>query len=206
MTIDIESGKPADEIEADIAHTRAEMSETLQALEEKLAPQRLFNKGMDALRETMPWGSSDLGNQLLRNPAPAALIALGIGWFLLGSGRRAQAEHPVNLKPEADLGHAPQEPAPKAPKGPWENIVVRHPLTVGMMGVAAGALAAMLLPSTKLEDEWIGEASDELRREAQSVARQALDRAQRAAETAAAEAVSAAVTSVANDLGQHDRN
>jgi len=207
MTIDIETSKPVDDIEADIAHTRAEMSETLQALEEKLDPQRLLNKGMDAVRETISWGSSDLGDKLLRNPAPVALFALGIGWFLLSKGRKADAAEPVH---QTDFEVTPTEISaaepPAEPKGPWENIVVRHPMTVGMMGVAAGALAAMLLPRTKLEDEWIGEASDQLRREAQTLAREAVDRAQRAAETAAAEAVNAAVTSVANDLSQPHRS
>lgn len=202
MSTEMESLRPADRIEADIAHTRAKMSETLHALEEKLAPQRLLNKGMDAVRETISQGSSDLGDRLFRNPAPVALVALGLGWFLFGNGRRS-AEKSVAQTAADEI---PTETGIDGGGGqPWRNIVVRHPLTVGLMGAAMGMVASMLLPASRLEDEWIGEASDELRREAQNIARQAMDRAQRAAETAAAEAVSAAVSSVAEDLVPRDR-
>ncbi len=77
------------EIEADIARTRVDLGETLDALERKLAPRQLLEKGVDMLRNSMNGNLGQVGDTLRANPIPLALIAGGLGWLLLArSGSR----------------------------------------------------------------------------------------------------------------------
>jgi hypothetical protein len=51
-----------------------------------------------------------------------------------------------------------------------------YPLVIGAVGLAIGALAAALLPSTRREDELMGAAADELKRTARNVAGEEADK------------------------------
>ena len=62
-----------------------------------------------------------------------------------------------------------------------------NPLAVGAVAVAAGTAVGLALPSTKLEKEYVGEASEKLVDKAQEVARGAIDKVQSAAQQMAAE-------------------
>ena len=64
-----------------MARTRAELGETLDALERKLAPRQLLEKGVDMLRDTMDGNLGRVGEALRANPIPLALVAGGLGWF-----------------------------------------------------------------------------------------------------------------------------
>jgi hypothetical protein len=57
-----------------------------------------------------------------------------------------------------------------------------NPLAVGAVAVAAGTAVGLMLPSTRLETEYIGEASERLVDKAEDVARGALDKVQSAAQ------------------------
>jgi hypothetical protein len=75
----------ADEIEAAIGHTRAELGRTLDALERKLAARRLLQEGIAMVTEL--FGAEGSGRSALveiarANPIPLALIGAGIGWLV----------------------------------------------------------------------------------------------------------------------------
>ncbi len=57
-----------------------------------------------------------------------------------------------------------------------------NPLAVGAVAVAAGTAVGLVLPSTRFESEYIGEASERLVDKAEDVARGALDKVQSAAQ------------------------
>lgn len=80
------TGKTSKEIEADIAQTRAEMSEALDALHAKLAPQQLLVLGIEGLqrrtRRGVEHASPGAGIGVL---LPAVLIGAGV--FLLTKSR-----------------------------------------------------------------------------------------------------------------------
>ena len=57
-----------------------------------------------------------------------------------------------------------------------------NPLAVGAVAVAAGTAVGLMLPSTRLETEYIGEAGERLVDRAEDVARGALDKVQSAAQ------------------------
>jgi len=83
-------------IRADIEQTRADMSDTINAIQEKLNPQALIDKAKDSVHEAtigrveqmvtnVTDNAKDTGNSLIQmakdNPIPAALIGLGLGWL-----------------------------------------------------------------------------------------------------------------------------
>jgi Protein of unknown function (DUF3618) len=60
----------------------------------------------------------------------------------------------------------------------------RHPLIIGVLAVVAGAALAALLPPSRAEDEWLGEARDNLRDGARAMARDAVERVRSIADDA----------------------
>ncbi len=98
-------GSPADDgrddsdpvmIEENIERTRAEMGETIDAIQSRLAPDRLQQEAKAAVREMtvgrieqMAYQTgeraqgvrADLFTTIKQNPVPAALAAIGIGWL-----------------------------------------------------------------------------------------------------------------------------
>jgi ElaB/YqjD/DUF883 family membrane-anchored ribosome-binding protein len=93
-----------DTIRGDIEDTRANMSSTIDAIQEKLSPQRLTEQAKDAVRdatvgrvqdmasnitETARDTGSTLMDTIRENPLPAALVGIGVGWLFLSARRRA---------------------------------------------------------------------------------------------------------------------
>jgi hypothetical protein len=89
------TGKSAAEIEQDIGRTRAELGATLDALERRLAPRHILEKGFDMVKETMSGNGGQIGETLRNHPLPLALIGVGLGWMAvstaLGGGTGAFA-------------------------------------------------------------------------------------------------------------------
>jgi hypothetical protein len=86
-------GKDTAEIEHDIAATRAELGTVLDALERRLAPRQLVEKGMEMVKGTIEDNAGAVGNAVRAYPVPLALVGVGIGWFVVaatGGGRRAR--------------------------------------------------------------------------------------------------------------------
>ena len=62
------------------------------------------------------------------------------------------------------------------------NALRDNPLAMGAVAVAAGTAVGLVIPSTRLESEYIGEASEQLIDKAQEAARGAIDKVQNAAQ------------------------
>lgn len=62
------------------------------------------------------------------------------------------------------------------------EVLRENPLAVGAVAVAAGTAIGLALPSTRFENEYVGEASEKLVDKAQEVAREAIDKVQSAAQ------------------------
>jgi hypothetical protein len=97
-----------DAIREDIEGTRASMGSTIDAIQEKLSPQRLIDQAKDTvsgavhdatvgrvenmasnITETAKDTGSGLMNTIRENPLPAALVGIGVGWLFLSARRRA---------------------------------------------------------------------------------------------------------------------
>src|SRR5215212_3410617 len=95
-----------EEIRARIEETRAEMSGTIDAIQEKLSPDRLKEHAKEMVREatvgraedivsnagqTAKGFSYDMLETIKQNPLPAALAAVGLGWlFMKNSNNSSQ--------------------------------------------------------------------------------------------------------------------
>lgn len=89
-----------DVIRSQIARTRAQMSETVDQIQARLAPEQLKQQAQEAIREatlgkveeiTMnveqkakSWRSG-LVSTIRENPVPAALVGIGLGWLLMSN-------------------------------------------------------------------------------------------------------------------------
>ena len=62
------------------------------------------------------------------------------------------------------------------------ELMRQNPLAVGAVAVAAGTAVGLALPSTRFENEYIGEASEKLVDSAEEIARGAIDKVQNAAQ------------------------
>jgi len=88
------------------------------------------------------------------------------------------------------------------------DVLDREPLILGAVGVAVGAAIGAMLPRTSLEDEYLGEARDQLLEDATEAAREQLDRAQTVAENTweAARDEMEAQGLTPDELGERARN
>jgi ElaB/YqjD/DUF883 family membrane-anchored ribosome-binding protein len=91
-------------IRSDIEDTRANMSSTIDEIQDRLSPQRLKDQATDAVREAtvgrvqnmasnITETARDTGSTLMdtirENPLPAALLGIGAGWLFMNTRRNA---------------------------------------------------------------------------------------------------------------------
>lgn len=94
-----------DDIREGIEQTRANMSGTINAIQDRLSPQRLTQQAKDAVydatvgkvgqtmndvTESAREGGSTLLDTIRQNPVPAALAGIGVGWLIMKVRENAQ--------------------------------------------------------------------------------------------------------------------
>jgi ElaB/YqjD/DUF883 family membrane-anchored ribosome-binding protein len=90
-----------EEIESDIARTRADFSSTIDAIQHKLSPSEMMDNAVDYALSTTPGAfSMNLVNSVRDNPIPVALIGIGIAWLFAADRRRVEYE-PVTRYPRS---------------------------------------------------------------------------------------------------------
>lgn len=82
-----------DQLQGDIAHTRAEIDETLEAIKQRLSPGELLDQALHYFKHSGPSQfTSNLGATVKANPVPVSLIGVGIAWLMLEGSR---SSHPA---------------------------------------------------------------------------------------------------------------
>ena len=71
----------------------------------------------------------------------------------------------------------------------WDSMIDENPMALGIAALAAGALVGAALPSSELENEYMGETRDQVVDSAKSMAHDSLDKAKDTAKTVAQESV-----------------
>jgi len=242
MTDTLAPGDDPAAIEQDIARTRADMSNTIDALEERLSPREVANSFFSYLKEAISAdeGSRHMINAIKQNPIPAALVAVGVGWLVLasknsggasaqgnGGGRRApggdyydDAVYGGDRRPERGVADTArdylsegkdqarryaadaeekfgevrdqvreraQDVRDKAHEYSQQardyanRFAGENPLTLGAVGFVVGAALGAVLPGTRIEREYVGDAADELVHRAEDAGRDLVDQAEEVA-------------------------
>lgn len=244
-----------EQLRADIEDTRADMSQTLNEIQERLSPENLMDQAKEAVREatigkvervmgqvgetlsgvTEPAREiagragnaikevgTTVGDYLWKNPIPLALIGVGVGMLVMknyggqsdgnGSAKRRLPQGRRSNYAMGDVGQAARmqqnmgsstlnqvkETASdlanrstetlnaigtKAKSGAsrFGEMMRDNPLAAGAVAIAAGTAIGLMIPSTHIEEEYIGNTGERLVERVEDVARDALGRVQDAA-------------------------
>ncbi|HEV2742275.1 MAG TPA: DUF3618 domain-containing protein, partial [Rubrobacter sp.] len=88
-----------DDVEAtrvEIERTRADMSETVDAIQERLSPQNLKEQAKDRVKEATVGRAREARAGVVEtvraNPLPAALTGIGLGWLLMSARQQGSAQ------------------------------------------------------------------------------------------------------------------
>ena len=108
-----------DEVEVtrvEIERTRADMSETANAIQRRLSPENLKEQAKDRVREATVGAAQEAGSGITdtirENPVPWTLTGIGLGWLLMNT-RRQRAQRPrVRRRPYYDYDYPPAYDAP----------------------------------------------------------------------------------------------
>jgi ElaB/YqjD/DUF883 family membrane-anchored ribosome-binding protein len=81
---------------AEIERTRADMSETVDAIQERLSPENLKEQAKDRVKEATVGMAQEAGSGIVEtiraNPLPAVLTGIGLGWLLVSARRSASGQ------------------------------------------------------------------------------------------------------------------
>jgi uncharacterized protein YjbJ (UPF0337 family) len=205
-------------IEAQIEATREEMSETIAAIEERLAPEHLVEQATGAVRELAGQATSALSeatagkaqqvavqtretaervrgglwSTTTQNPIPGTLIAIGLGW-LWRQQARSSGRHRADGLPQAMGGQRQQ-----SEQGLW-RMVETNPLAAGALGLVLGGIVGLIIPETEKEHQVMGETRDRLMHEARMAGSQAIGGVQEQVQAVAEQAIQT-VTGKAQDV------
>jgi ElaB/YqjD/DUF883 family membrane-anchored ribosome-binding protein len=90
-----------DEVEVtrvEIERTRAGMSETVDAIQERLSPENLKEQAKDRVKEATVGKAQEAGSGIVdtirQNPLPAALTGIGLGWLLVNARKQGSSSRP----------------------------------------------------------------------------------------------------------------
>jgi ElaB/YqjD/DUF883 family membrane-anchored ribosome-binding protein len=80
--------------QVEIERTRADMSETVDAIQNRLSPENLKEQAKDRVKEATVGKAQGMGSTIAdtvrENPIPAALTGIGLGWLIMNGRKRNQ--------------------------------------------------------------------------------------------------------------------
>jgi len=204
--------RSADDIRRDIDRNRRELDILVEAMEEKLSPRQLADDVWSNLKSRFGDGGTALTDQVREHPMPAALIGAGLAWLAVESSTRGRAvdveaseSGPGAMERLKGVGHRASEAGrrarekasewraragsggSRAREGLFENLE-NNPLAMGTAALGLGLLAGMAAPTTRKEDEWMGETRDEMLERASEAGADMADRGRQVADELARKA------------------
>jgi ElaB/YqjD/DUF883 family membrane-anchored ribosome-binding protein len=87
-------GARVDEVEAnraEIERTRTDMSETVDAIQNRLSPRNLKEQAKEQAKDTAKGTGSTIMETIRENPLPAALTGIGLGWLFVSARRSSSS-------------------------------------------------------------------------------------------------------------------
>jgi hypothetical protein len=205
-------------LRAEIEETRDDLSETVDAIQEKLRPGNLVAGAASATKEKVKdmantaaetaeewWdtsGGQGIVDRVRNNPIPALLAAVGLTWLAMANGgyRRSRFSELLSPQRRPDSSRSSASYAagsargmgtrgkPAGNRSSLDSMIRDYPLAVGAAAAILGASLGMAVPETERENEWMGEARDNAWERAQEAATGAVDRVKEAAATVVTQA------------------
>ena len=220
----VSNGASPEQLEREIAETRAEIDATLVAIQNKLSPGQLLDQALGYVRRNGGEFAGNVGRSMRDNPLPLALVGVGLSWLMVagnrpdsrpaidragptdGDGRtreyvsgtaRAVGDWATSTREdikrkadevvsegqervhragetvketyeEAQAGAASLARSAAAGAGRAQEFAGRfindHPLVIGAVAVAAGAVLGAFVPMTRREGEIMGEEAAQARK------------------------------------------
>ena len=169
-------GQDPDAIQQDIAQTRTEMSETVEAIGYKA------NVASRPGRGEPEGGSREVQGDGHRNPGQGGRDRHN----LPGRGRGKRDRGP------GGRGHRPTGGEAKQQAKRAVGLAKENPLGLAVGAVALGFLAGLVVPSTRVENERLGPVADQVKDKVNETGQEALDRGKQVAQEAASSAADTA--------------
>ena len=190
----------------EIERTRADMGETVDAIQEKLSPESMRAQARTQVKESARDAGSGLMDTIKQNPVPVAMVGAGLGWLAWSAGSggsgpgdgsygnssgslaqqapsRAQQATGQAQEKASQAGEQAQQQARRAKSG-FQQTLQENPLVLGALAFAVGAAFGFSVPGTRKEDELMGEKRDQFANQAQQKLDETQQRVQRVAEQA----------------------
>ena len=175
------------QIEASLAAQRSALHATLDALHDRIAPEKLAQDVWGKVRRQMGWLADTTDRAVRGNPVGFAITAVGLGWMLFGGKRQPHLPRP----PAQDMARWEDEGGSPLPDHFDEAATVAAtdtrlaqtvaaktvqqvddtPLIFGAIAVLVGAACGAALTRTKIEDQLLGAESDRFHAEAATLLR-----------------------------------
>ena len=159
-------GEEPDRIRAEIEQTRAEMRETVDALGYKADVKARAKENLQDKKES------------------AKESIMGVKDKIVGRGQHVATASRSRRERERRTPDAEQV---KHQARRAKSVAQENPLGLAIGSVAVGFLAGMLIPSTRVEDEKLGEVSDNVIEKVKETGQEALEHGKQVAQDAAAE-------------------
>jgi hypothetical protein len=162
-------GKAPDDIRGEIEDTRERMTETAEAIRYRAD---VKTRAKDAVVETKDSLVDKAGSAVSRvtgkMPSPGD-VASGTSSMAstVGDAATSAVSSVGEVLPDADQVKRQARQA--------VSVAQENPIGLAVGSIAVGFLAGMLIPSTRIEDEQLGELSDQVKDRAQDIGREAID-------------------------------
>jgi hypothetical protein len=172
-------GKDPDDIRREIEETRARMGETVDALGYKADVKARARDSITDTKERVVESVTNVKDRVVGSIAGTAGSARDSVSGAAGSVSGAAGSVASSVGDAIPDGQQMRAGAQRA-----AGVAQENPLGLAIGAVAAGFLAGMLIPSTKVEDQRIGPFADQLKEKGQEAFQAGASKAQEAAQSA----------------------
>jgi len=181
--------KDPDELKREADQARDALEETLYELEQRLSPSALVDRVVTAVKENAGDFGTNLLSQVRNNPVPTVLSSVGLAWLMAASKRSPPAARGPSIgerwdtasrvvdttRETADRVLRASRDGTQSVSGYYTYLRTEQPLVLGAIAIVAGAAIAALLPTTRAESEWVGDASAAAKERLKDEARQRME-------------------------------
>jgi Protein of unknown function (DUF3618) len=162
-------GKAPDEIRDEIEDTRGRMTETAEAIRYRAdVKTRAKEAVVDKKDSLVDRAGSAVSRVAGKMPSPGD-VASGASSMAstVGEAANAAASQVGEVLPDSDQVKRQTRQA--------VSVAQENPIGLAVGSIAVGFLAGMLIPRTRMEDDRIGELSDQVKDQARDISREAID-------------------------------